>query len=153
MSCFLGIDFGLKFTGLSIYRALQDPFPLGLKRLPTKNKDFLQALEKILREENVNYIVLGIPHYTDGKPNAMTKRILAFKTELICFINELNTPLKCFKEIYEQDETLTTFEAESRMKESPLYHYKIDINKIDVLSAQIILEDFLKNHPQSPLKR
>jgi putative Holliday junction resolvase len=152
MPCYLGIDFGTKFTGMAIYRHPQDPFPLGLTRLKSDAKNFFQDVVKIIREEEVNYIVLGVPLYVDGKANAMTKRVLQFKDDLIKSIEEQKTIINFFMEILEQDETLSTFEAEQRMEASPLYNYKIDINKIDVLCAQIILEDFLKNHPKSPLK-
>ena len=47
--------------------------------------------------------------------------------------------------IYTVDETLTTFEAEQRMQNDPKYNFKIDLKKIDELSATIILEQFLKN--------
>ena len=45
---------------------------------------------------------------------------------------------------FEQDETLTSQEAKDRMQNSPEYNFQIDVNRIDALSAQIILEDFLK---------
>ena len=46
--------------------------------------------------------------------------------------------------IYFQDETLSTFEAQDRMKNSPRYNFKICLEEIDALAATIILEDFLK---------
>jgi putative transcription antitermination factor YqgF len=109
-------------------------------------------LWKTIVEEQVNFIVLGVPYYPDGKANAMTKKVQLFKTELLSFVNDPIRKLSYPIEIFEQDETLSTYEAEQRMKASPLYRHKVDINKIDVLSAQIILEDFLKLHPMSPIK-
>jgi putative Holliday junction resolvase len=48
-------------------------------------------------------------------------------------------------EVYEQDETLSTQDAKNRMLNSPKYNFKIDLQKIDALSAAIILEDFMQN--------
>ena len=48
--------------------------------------------------------------------------------------------------LYFQDETLTTKEAEERMKKSPRFNFKVDPTQIDSLSASIILEDFLRAH-------
>lgn len=136
---YLGIDYGSKFTGTAIYRAGRDPFPLGLERLPTQDKNFLSKLRGLIQRESVGHIVLGIPYYPDGKPNVMTQRVRAFeKTLREYFSSDKNI------QIWEQDETLSTFEAKERMRTSPLYNYRVDINKIDVLCAQIILEDFLK---------
>ena len=58
------------------------------------------------------------------------------------FISLLRSSLSL--SVFEQDETLSTFEAESRMKESPRYNFKIDPKQIDALAASIILEDFVK---------
>ena len=46
--------------------------------------------------------------------------------------------------IFSVDETLTTFEAEERMKQDPRYNFQVDLKKIDELCAAIIIEEFLK---------
>ena len=46
--------------------------------------------------------------------------------------------------IINQDETLTTYEAKDRMKNSAKFNFKVDPKQIDELSAVIILEDFIK---------
>ena len=45
--------------------------------------------------------------------------------------------------VYKQDETLSSFEAEERMRNSPRYNFKVDLSMIDSVAATIILEDFL----------
>ncbi len=45
--------------------------------------------------------------------------------------------------LFFQDESLSTFEAEERMRESPRYNFKVDKKQLDALAASIILEDFL----------
>ena len=44
-----------------------------------------------------------------------------------------------------QDETLSSFEAEQRMINSPRFNFKIDKKQIDSLAASIILEDWIKS--------
>ena len=54
------------------------------------------------------------------------------------------SPIPCFF----QDEALSSFEAEDRMKNSPKYNYKIDKNHLDALAASIILEEWLDSNEQ-----
>ena len=131
----LGIDFGTKFTGVATYYVGHDPFPLPFGRIPYKNEDQVIAeIQKICDQELVTMIIIGIPLFTDGNESTWTKTVKAFKLKL-----EQKIPLT----IFEQDETLSTFEAEDRMKNSPRYNFKVDLNAIDALCASIILEDFI----------
>ncbi|MCP4714144.1 MAG: pre-16S rRNA-processing nuclease YqgF, partial [Deltaproteobacteria bacterium] len=45
--------------------------------------------------------------------------------------------------LYRQDESLSSFDAEERMLESPRYNFKIDPDQLDALAASIILEAFI----------
>jgi putative Holliday junction resolvase len=52
--------------------------------------------------------------------------------------------------VEEQDETLSTFEAESRMKSSPQYNFQVNLTQIDALAACVILEDFIRRKKDRP---
>ncbi len=133
----LAIDYGKKFTGLALFRVNSDPFPLAYGRLAYKDDEqLIKDLLKIIDEEFVEHIVLGVPYFTDGSASQMTKTVLAFREILI-----KNTKIPC--DI--QDETLTTEEAKNRMKNSARYGFEVDMKEIDALSAVIILEDFLRS--------
>jgi len=84
--------------------------------------------------------VLGVPRLLDGKETTMTRRILAFGEKLAAALKPV--PL------YRQDESLSSFEAEERMKSSARYNFKVDPRQIDSLAAAIILEDFIKQQKQ-----
>jgi putative Holliday junction resolvase len=132
----LAIDFGEKVMGLASFYVNHDPFPMPFGRIVVKDqKSTLSELSKIINDESVDLIVVGVPRMTDGRETQMTKNALNF-------ISLLRSSLSL--SVFEQDETLSTFEAESRMKESPRYNFKIDPKQIDALAASIILEDFVK---------
>jgi len=104
------------------------------------DKALLQDLLRMVREESVTAVVLGVPRLLDGKETTMTRRILAFGEKLEAALKPV--PL------YRQDESLSSFEAEERMKSSPRYNFKVDPRQIDSLAAVIILEDFIKQQKQ-----
>jgi putative Holliday junction resolvase len=93
----------------------------------------------IVDDEVVELIIIGLPLFTDGTASEMTKTVKAF-AQLLHQKTDLPIIL--------QDETLTTYEAEQRMKNSPRYNFKVDPKQIDALAASIILEDFLNNPNQ-----
>jgi len=133
----LGIDFGTRVIGLATYAVGRDPFPLMHGKIVVKSEDqVLRELAQIVSDETIDLIVLGLPLFTDGTESTMTQTVKAFATKLQVHCSE--TPIML------QDETLTTFEAEERMKQSPKFQFKVDPKQIDALSACLIIEDFLK---------
>ncbi|HAZ13697.1 MAG: hypothetical protein A2X86_16455 [Bdellovibrionales bacterium GWA2_49_15] len=138
----LAIDYGQKRVGLATYALMSDPYPLPYGRIVVKdNKSLIEELRKIITAENIRALVLGLPHLTDGKATPMTTRIGQFGRQLV----------KTFPGLlfFEQDETLSSFEAEDRMKKSARYNFKVNRDELDALAASIILEDFLKRFPNS----
>ena len=91
----------------------------------------------ILPKEFVHNIILGIPYFLDGKESKMTKKIQSFRVRLDRYFHNL--------EVFEQDETLSSKEAQERMKSSPQYNFKVDHKQIDAVAASIILEDFIRS--------
>ena len=131
----LAIDYGRKFTGLSNYKVGIDPMILLCGRLAYESDlKLAQDLQELIDEEFIEILILGIPRFTDGKESTMTKTILAFG-ELLK--ESVSIP------VYYIDETLTTFEAEERMKNDPRFNFKVDMKQIDAMSAAIILEQFV----------
>jgi RNase H-fold protein (predicted Holliday junction resolvase) len=66
----------------------------------------------------------------------MTKTIKAFSEKLKSSIEIA---------VIEQDETLSTFEAQERMKSDPRFNFQVDYSKIDSMSALITLEEYLNS--------
>lgn len=138
----LAMDFGEKFIGLSTYCVNRDPFPTPFGRIANVSKDaVIKELKRIIDDECVDLFVIGLPHLIDGKKTSTTQKAQDF----ITFIREHFT-----LPIEEQDETLSTFEAESRMKNSPRYNFQVDLKQIDAVAASVILEDFIRRTKQSP---
>ncbi len=140
MRKYLAIDYGSKFIGLAQFHEESDPFPLVLERLANKNEsESLKSILKLIQEEFYTDIVFGIPYLTDGSESTSTVKMKKIFKKFEDEILKTDPQIR----LYEQDETLTTFQAEEEMKNSPKYNFKVDLKLIDSLSARIILEDFL----------
>ena len=132
----LAMDFGEKFIGLASFCVNRDPFPTPYGRIAnTGEAHVLKELKKVISDEGIDQLIIGLPHLIDGKKTSSTERAQAF-IDLI----RRNFALI----IHEQDETLSTFEAENRMKNSPRYNFKVDQKEIDAVAASVILEDFIR---------
>jgi len=133
----LAIDYGSKFTGLALFTPGVDLFPTAFGRIINKSeKDLLEQLHTVIKDEFIEVIVIGLPYFLDGKETTMTKTIKSFASKLADTFPEI--------QLFSQDETLSTKEAEERMINSPYYNFKVDLTQIDALSAAIILENFMK---------
>lgn len=134
---FLSIDYGTVAIGLAIFNALNMPFPIAYGRILNKNheNDIVEELKKIIIDESIDILIIGLPKYLDGNESKMTLEVKNFASNLE---SKISIPY------FFQDESLSTFEAENRMKNSPQYNFKVDPKQIDAVSATIILEDFLK---------
>jgi putative Holliday junction resolvase len=132
----LAIDFGTKLTGLARFCEGRDisPYPYGSLRYVNDDK-LISEILNFVKESSINIVVLGVPKLLDGKETSMSEKIRDFGEKLGDKLG--STPL------FFQDESLSTFEAEERMRESPRYNFKVDKKQLDALAASIILEDFL----------
>jgi putative Holliday junction resolvase len=132
----LAIDYGEKFMGIATYRINRDPFPTPYGRIQVKTQtQSFQELKQIISDECVDLIIIGVPHLLDGKTTKMTTKA----QEFIALVREqFSLPVE------EQDETLSTFEAEARMKASARYNFTVDLKQIDAVAASVILEDFIR---------
>ncbi len=136
----LGIDYGTKVIGLAIFKEGDDPYPLTNGRIVVQ--DFNQVVLEIknaIDEDCLDTIAIGVPRLLDGQETSTTQRVKKFITDLR---NEIPNEVS----IHEVDETLSTYEAKERMKKSPAFNFKVDLKKIDEVSAQIIIESFLNEN-------
>ena len=96
MTKLLGIDYGDKRVGLAIAE-------LGSIAVPYKvlenSKKLFEELQEIISQENINEIIIGLPHSLSGQPNERLEITQKFIEELGKFIN---LPIK------EVDEQLTS---------------------------------------------
>ena len=138
----LALDFGEKFIGVASFCINRDPFPTPYGRISNLGPDaVVKELKKLIDNEGADMLVIGLPHLLDGQRTSTTAKAQAF----VDFLKEHFT-----LPIESQDETLSTFEAESRMKSSPRYNFQVDLKQIDAVAASVILEDFIRRKKRSP---
>lgn len=138
----LGLDFGDKSIGLSLYDVETDffsPFKTIYRERPNVLRKSLRELVDIIIENNVSTIVIGIPFSDDGGINERSKKTIEFKDVLKSRLeeNKLNNV-----KIELINEFNTTNEAKTYLKENGFKGDDIKKN-IDTISALIILKDYI----------
>ena len=94
-----------------------------------------KKIASLARAWDINSFVLGLPRNSQGEETAQSRYVRKFAKELKRVIPEAKI---CF-----QDESLTSVEAEKRLKNRKKGYKKGDI---DSEAATIILQDFLEEH-------
>jgi len=125
----MGLDVGSRRIGVALARSdtrLAQPL-LTLNRSETT----LEDIKKLIAEHNVSHIAVGLPRSLDGNITQQTR-------DTIVFINQLKEITTV--PVVEQDEALTSKQAESELIERAKPYTKSDI---DALAATYILQDFL----------
>nr|WP_310616023.1 Holliday junction resolvase RuvX [Pantoea cypripedii] len=132
----LGFDFGTKSIGVAVGQQLT-----GTARALTALKaqdgtpDWSQ-IERLLKEWQPDYVVVGLPLNMDGTEQELTVRARKFA-------NRLHGRFGVRVEL--QDERLSTVEARAGLFERGGYR-ALQKGRVDAQSAVIILEDWFDNH-------
>lgn len=133
MGRILGIDYGLKRTGLSV----TDPLQIivnGLETVPTVN--LMAYLKDYLKNNEVDKLVLGYPVTNSSQVNQMGELILKFQKTL-----EDSFPAQ---QVVLFDERKTSIQAMEIMVKSGIRKsQRKDKSTIDRLSAVLILQKYL----------
>jgi len=134
----LGLDMGTKRIGV----AVSDPLNItaqGLENIEkTSEQDVVAAVKEIVRVNNIEEIVIGLPLNMDGSEGPKAK-------EAITFSQTLKTALGLPVHLW--DERLTTKQVERIMIEANTSRMKRK-TKIDKLAAQLILQGYLDSRPR-----
>ena len=129
----LGLDIGEKRIGIAISDAL-GIIAQGLETFYRENPPgIIEKLRKIVKEEGVSAIVVGLPLNMDGTEGPKAKEAINFANELK---KEIELPVKLW------DERLSTVEVERLMISAGASRAKRK-KKIDKLAAQVILQGYL----------
>jgi len=132
---YLGLDLGTRTLGLSI-SDLTHTIASTYKTIRYEENDYeflLNELKRIIEEEKIGKLVLGLPKNMNNTIGESAERCLNFKKLL-----EENLNI----EVEMQDERLTTVEAHNYMIEANMSRKKRK-QKIDSLAANIILQTYL----------
>jgi len=133
----LAIDFGKKRIGLAIGDT-ETKLATGFMSIQYENHDkLIEELRKLISEENIAIIVIGLPINTDGSEGeaAIEIRRLSekMKSRLKMAVNLL-------------DETLTSEEAIRKLR-NDIGRIDRKTGKIDMVAATVILQEYLDNLP------
>lgn len=133
---YLAIDYGDKRTGLAICDAAETIVsPLTVVH---GHKDLIKKIADVVKTENVEAIVLGLPLNMDDSQGPQAKRVFKFADQLK---GRIDIP------IHFQDERLSTFGAEEKLSVTDLTRGKKK-KRLDAVAAAQILEAFLEQkHP------
>jgi putative Holliday junction resolvase len=131
---YLSIDYGNKITGLAICDQTET-IVSPLVAIPTSNTIIGKIIE-IIKAENVEALVLGLPLNMDDSVGPQAKKVQAFAEQIK---KQIDTP------VFFQDERLSTFAAEGKMIDMELTR-KGKKRRIDALAAAEILQAFLDSN-------
>jgi putative holliday junction resolvase len=130
----LALDFGARNLGL----AVSDELGFTAQGLPTyrrsnKRNDF-DYLRRLIRQYNVNEIVMGLPLRMSGDEGIQAEKVQVFAEELR---HRFKLPVHLF------DERLTSVEANRVLRESEM-GIRRRAEVVDQLAAVLILQSFLE---------
>ena len=128
---YLSIDLGDKRTGLAICDA--DEVIASPLCLIEDQTTLITQIKKIIDDEQVGGVVVGLPLNMDDTEGPKAKQIRAFAKELG---DSVELP------IYFQDERLTSFDAEKKL--AGKYTRKKKKKRLDAIAAAAILQIFLE---------
>lgn len=123
----LGLDVGEKNIGVARVNLIAKiPEPLAVL---ANNSSFSANLSKVFQEYSIDYIVVGLPRSLSGEETDQSKYVRNF----------VDNNLSQYQFVW-QDETLSTVNAQSRMKQMG---FEKQPAMLDSVAACIILEDYI----------
>tara|TARA_B100000767_G_C19772731_1_gene540927 strand:- start:838 stop:1248 length:411 start_codon:yes stop_codon:yes gene_type:complete len=135
MSKAIGIDFGLKRTGISISDEL------GIIATPLKtvsSSELMKFLKELVHSENIMTMVLGYPLGLNGADTDITQNVRYLKTALEKEFTLLKITLF--------DERMTSKIAQKALIQGASKKKRKQKGLIDQMSATIILQDYLNSN-------
>lgn len=133
-SSILALDVGEKRIGIAIANAVARI--AHVLATVDNTQDVIRKLTDIIKAENVQVLVVGLPRSLGGDETLQTRKVREFGKAL-----ERAAELS----VQWQDEALTSIKAEKELETRKKSYQKGDI---DALAAVYILEDFLADNPE-----
>ena len=133
----LALDYGTKRVGV----AMSDPLRILASGVGTWANDagLLPALGKLIQDEMVVLIVVGMPYAPDGGNGAKARDVEAFMQRLSGVVQ---VPLTTW------DESYTTVEAHQAFRDGGMKKkQRRDRAAVDTMAARILLQQFLDAQP------
>lgn len=139
---YLGIDIGDKRTGLAVAddtTGIATPLDVIEARSEAHR---LEELGRVIREQQPQALVVGLPLNMDGTEGAAAKKIRAAAQAMQ---DRFKLP------VHFMDERLTSYAADQLMSQSGLTHRGKKLRR-DALAAATLLQDFLRQKKQTDAK-
>ena len=135
MARIIGVDYGLKRTGLSA----TDTYQIIVSALDTvETSKLMDYLETYIRQEAVEKIVIGLPVHSDGN-------FTNLKGDIDGFVSLIKTKIPDI-EVDFADEQFSSVHAKQIILDSGIKKKKRqDKSLIDKISAVVILQRYLKH--------
>jgi putative Holliday junction resolvase len=130
---YLGIDYGLKRTGLAVCD--RDETITSPLAVINTDKQIIDKIIDIIRKYEVESVVIGLPINMDGSAGEQAAIVKAFAKQLE---EAITIP------IHFQDERLSSYSASEKLAPAELSRKKKK-QKLDAVAAAEILDDFLRN--------
>lgn len=132
----VALDYGEKRVGVAIaHKIARLPRPLTTLQ---NSQNIFNDIQKLVDQENVSVVVVGLPRSMDGGYSAQTVAAEAFQKQLA---RHIAIPVEL------ADETLTSVDAEAELAGKAYTK-----GEVDALAASYILERYLQDHPtEAPL--
>ena len=128
---FMSLDVGEKRIGVALAdSSVRIAIPFGFVEV---NGNELEEINNIIVQENINTLIIGLPRNSKGEETSQTEFVREFAKNLELSVDHLEF----------QDESLTSVEAEKRLKGYDRPYSKGDI---DAEAAVIILQDYLEEN-------
>jgi putative Holliday junction resolvase len=135
----LGIDYGLRRTGIAIGETetrLALPFEM-FEGLP--DAQLAQAIGQLVRREQADAVVIGLPLHADGSVSQQSKLTERF---IVTLMQAIGTQIP----VYRMSEHLTSHDSEGKLAGHFTRQQKRQ--RIDALAAARILQDWLDQQPR-----
>jgi putative Holliday junction resolvase len=134
MSKVIGIDFGLKRTGIAI---TDDLCILASPLKFVESTKLMDELQQLVSLEKISTIVLGYPTRLDGSDSHITENVRMLKIELEKVFPSI--------QIVFQDERYSSIESQRVIYKVGKKKQHKDKGLLDKISAAIILQDYLES--------
>jgi putative Holliday junction resolvase len=129
----LALDHGTRRIGVAVsdeLRIIAQP----LEYIPAEPfADFVQRLKEILRDKDVELILIGMPRNMDGSYGPAAQKVQEF---IAALKHEISIPLKTL------DERLTTVQAQRSLIQANVRRNQRK-EKVDMTAAAILLQSYL----------
>jgi putative Holliday junction resolvase len=133
----LAIDYGERHIGIAISDE-HHTFAFPLFTIDTrKQPDYIQKIAGVVMKEEIGKILIGLPTSPEGGETGKAKKVRRFADQLSEYVS---VPIMFWDEAY------TTQKAQSvlHLQGQSLKKHK---EKLDMIAATILLEDFLQANP------